>query len=457
MRDITIRNFRCYSEKQMTFRRGINLLIGDNSVGKTSLLRACNLVINSFFSGFSDENTLWKSADDDDFMEVKSKDIQMVDLPISIIFHLDEDDCPPIELADGSTVCLEAKESIDEVSDRPDLLIEKKSRKNARNLVTGLKPLKIYASLLQENSHIIVGDEVLQKNSLPLFAYFTTEDIHTTRKFDKEKKNFKKYPQKPSFGYFESFDCKGLLDCWIKRLLVLKEADKGNEEIECVRAAVIDALGIEGCNIVANIEIMQNEGQIYFTYFDGRKVRSDLLSDGYRRLVSIVVDIAMRSALLNKVKFGSEAYKRTYGTVIIDEIDEHLHPELQVKVLKALHNTFPKLQFIVSTHSPLVISSVENNDDNAVYKLEFKDGVYTHRELNTYGLDANSILEEGMGTVVRPSQIGDKIKKVRTLLSDYKVAEAKEMVAGLEKETDAHQTDLVQLRAIINRLEMLRE
>lgn len=457
MRDITIRNFRCYSEKQMTFRRGINLLIGDNSVGKTSLLRACNLVINSFFSGFSDENTLWKSADDDDFMEVKSKDIQMVDLPISIIFHLDEDDCPPIELADGSTVCLEAKESINEDSDRPDLLIEKKSKKNARNLVTGLKPLKIYASLLQENSHIIVGDEVLQKNSLPLFAYFTTEDIHTTRKFDKEKKNFKKYPQKPSFGYFESFDCKGLLDCWIKRLLVLKEADKGNSEIECVRAAVIDALGSNGCNIVANIEIMQNDGQIYFTYFDGRKVRSDLLSDGYRRLVSIVVDIAMRSALLNKVKFGSEAYKRTYGTVIIDEIDEHLHPELQVKVLKALHNTFPKLQFIVSTHSPLVISSVENNDDNAVYKLEFKDGVYTHRELNTYGLDANSILEECMGTVVRPSQIGEKIEKVRTLLSDYKVAEAKEMVAGLEKETDAHQTDLVQLRAIINRLEMLRE
>lgn len=49
MRDITIKNFRCYEEKSIEFRRGVNLLIGDNSVGKTSLLHACNLVVNSFF------------------------------------------------------------------------------------------------------------------------------------------------------------------------------------------------------------------------------------------------------------------------------------------------------------------------------------------------------------------------------------------------------------------------
>ncbi len=54
MRQIIINNFRCYEEKVIRFRRGINLLIGDNSVGKTSLLRACNLVMNAFFSGYSD-------------------------------------------------------------------------------------------------------------------------------------------------------------------------------------------------------------------------------------------------------------------------------------------------------------------------------------------------------------------------------------------------------------------
>lgn len=455
MRDITIRNFRCYSYKQISFRRGINLLIGDNSVGKTSLLRACNLVINSFFSGFSDENTSWKSADDDDFREIKTDEVQTNEQPIIISFHFDEYDCPPIVLSDGSIVSLEAKQSIEDNSGKPDLLIEKKSKKNARNLVTGLKPLKNYASLLQKNSHIIDNDKPIQLNALPLFAYFTTEDIHTIRKFDKEKKNFKKYPQKPSFGYFESFDCKGLLDCWLKRLLVLKEANKGETEIECVEQAIAEALGQKGCNIIADMKIMPNDGQIYFELGDKREVRSDLLSDGYRRLVSIVVDIAMRSALLNKVRFGKEAYKHTHGTVIIDEIDEHLHPELQVRVLKALHDTFPKLQFIVSTHSPLVISSVENSENNAVFRLEFKDGVYSHVELSTYGIDANSILEGNMETIVRPIDIDNKIKNIRALLADKKITEAKTELSELETKTNSQQTDLTQLRAIINRLEIL--
>ncbi|MDE6509084.1 MAG: ATP-binding protein, partial [Muribaculaceae bacterium] len=164
MRDIQINNFRCYAEKSMEFRRGVNLLIGDNSVGKTSLLRACNLVINSFFSGFSDENTAWKSADDDDFREIKNDDLLTDDLPINITFHLDDDDCPPVTLADGTSMSLDARKSNGDTSDRPDLVIEKKSRKNARNLVTGLKPLKEYASLLQANSHAIVDGTSVQRN-----------------------------------------------------------------------------------------------------------------------------------------------------------------------------------------------------------------------------------------------------------------------------------------------------
>ena len=67
-----------------------------------------------------------------------------------------------------------------------------------------------------------------------------------------------------------------------------------------------------------------------------------MLSDGYKRVVNIVIDLAIRCALLNKVKYGAEAYKYTHGTVIIDEIDEHLHPALQSRILRALHATFPK-------------------------------------------------------------------------------------------------------------------
>ena len=455
MRRVTINNFRCYESKSIDFRRGINLLIGDNSVGKTSLLRACNLVMNAFFCGYSDENTKWKSAEDDDFREIKNDDVATDELPINIAFELDEIDCPVITLEDGSVKHLSDNEPLLREFGYPTLYIEKRSKKNARNLVSGLLPLRNYASLLQKNSHSIIDGTAVQRNALPLFAYFTTEDIHTVRKFDKEKRSFKKYPQKPSFGYFENFDCKGLLDCWLKRLLVLKEAKKGEQEIECVRKAVVSALGPDGCSIIEDMKVRDNDNEVYFIFCDGREVRSDLLSDGYRRLVSIVIDLAFRCALLNKVMYGDEAYKQTHGTVIIDEIDEHLHPELQVRILKALHNTFPKIQFIVSTHAPLVMSSVENTPDNVVYKLEYNDGVYSHKELNTYGLDVNLLLKEQMKVAVRDTKASKLFEQIDLYLKEKDLAKAKAILTELEMITDPRQPELVRLRAIINRIELI--
>lgn len=450
MRQIIIKNFRCYEEKVIRFRHGINLLIGDNSVGKTSLLRVCNLVMNAFFSGYSDENTVWKSADDDDFREIKSEDVVDNDLPINITFDLDKEDLPDIVLEDGKKVCLQTNEpEVEEGCAR--FYIEKKSKKNARNLVTGLKNLKAFSSMLQQSSHTINNGAAIQKNALPLFAYFTTEDIHTTRKFDKEKKNFKKYPQKPSFGYFESFDCKGLLDCWIKRMLVLKEAKKGESEIECVRKAVVRSLGPKGCGIIDDMDIRHNDGEVFFHYCDGREVRSNLLSDGYRRLVSIVVDIAFRCALLNKVMYGDEAYKHTHGTVIIDEIDEHLHPELQVRIMKALHETFPKIQFIVSTHAPLVMSSVETNEDNVVYKLEYKDGKYSHKELNTYGLDASTIMDVYMDQTPRDLAIDAEIKAIEKLIDAEEYSEARKLLdMMLERPGSEANPELTRIEATLS-------
>lgn len=448
MKDITINNFRCYENKNMEFRSGINLLIGDNSVGKTSLLRACNLVINSFFSGFSDENTIWKSAEDDDFREVSSTEtISNEDLPINISFHLRNEDLPTIEKKDNNTHQINWENTPQ--------TIEKRSKKNSRNLITGLKELQDYGKILLQNSVIVENNIAIQLNALPIYAYFTTEDIHTTRKFDKEKAKFKKYPQKPSFGYFESFDSKGLLDCWIKRLLVLREAKKGEEEIANVQLAIQEALGHNGCNIINNIDIRTNDGEIMFQLTDGREIKTDLLSDGYRRLVSIIIDLAIRCALLNKTIYGIEAYKKTHGTVIIDEIDEHLHPALQVRVLKALHNTFPMIQFIVSTHSPLVISSVEYSPENVVYKLEYntESKKYTHKELNTYGLDASTIINIYMDQTARDLLIENKIEDINTLIEEKNFLKAKNLLKELKELTNSNDPVFTQLETMITFLE----
>ena len=412
MRDITIKNFRCYENKSIEFRRGINLLIGDNSVGKTSLLRACNLAVNAFFSGYSDENTVWVSAGNNDF-----RNTGIAEQPVEIMLHLGEWDLPAISIPNGELYSLDTNN---------DLKIEKRSKKSSRNLVSSLFPLRDYSRKLKMWSHIILDDKSIQQiNTLPVYGCFTTEDIHAVRKINKDK--FKTYMHKPSFGYYECYDCRGLFECWIKRLLVLKEAKRGEDEINSVRNAVIDALGSDGCNIINDIDIRQNEGKVYFHFVDGRESESNLLSDGYRRLVNIVMDIAFRCTLLNKTMYGEQSYKHTHGTVIIDEIDEHLHPELQARILNALHKTFPKIQFIVSTHAPLVMSSVENTPENVVYKLEYNNGVYSHKIIDTYGFDVSTIMDVYMGNMSRDIKIAKKIKEIFNLIDseDYKVARVK--------------------------------
>lgn len=445
MKDITINNFRCYEHKEIEFRRSINLLIGDNSSGKTSLIRACNFVANSLFCGFSDENTVWKTVEDSDFkLNIDANNTILPEQPVSISFHLAPWDVAPIVDRSNTTIDFDYSTQ---------LRIEKRSKKNSRNLVQGLAPLKNYASLLYDNSHVKENNTVVQLNALPVYACFTTEDIHASRKIDKQK--FKEYAQKPSFGYFECYDCRGLFDYWLDRLLVLQEAETGAEEIECVRNAIRECLGENGCNIIDDVVIRPMKGKVYFRYTDGRYVESSMLSDGYKRLVNIVTDLAIRCALLNKTMYGADAYKHTRGTVIIDEIDEHLHPALQTKVLKSLHATFPEVQFIASTHAPLVMSSVEKSDNNVVYRLFYdaETHTYSHVELNTYGLDSNLILEEEMMVDSRDTAIGNQIRKIETLVSERKLAEAKSLLSDLELKTYPSQPSLIKIHSIINRLE----
>ena len=444
MRDITIKNFRCYEEKSIEFRRGVNLLIGDNSVGKTSLLRACNLVTNAFFSGYSDENTVWKSAEDNDFRETG-----IIESPIEIVFHPSDWEFPDIKTQNNNTYSLDPN---------VELKIKKKSKKNSRNLVSGLIPLRDYASNMQKCSHIVLEDKsILQVNVLPVYACFTTEDIQSVRKFDKNK--FNKYNHKPSFGYYECYDCRGLFECWIKRLLVLKGAQKGEAEINSVRNAIIDALGPTGCNIIDDMDIRHNESKVYFKFVDGRESDSALLSDGYRRLVNIVIDIAFRCALLNKSMFDDQCYKHTHGTVIIDEIDEHLHPALQVRVLKALQDTFSKIQFIISTHAPLVMSSVEprkdenGNDINVVYRLEYADGEYTHKELDIYGMDASTIIETYMGQPSRDLKVNNDIKSILELIDKGDIQTARKSLEELEQNIANGDPELARMEALISFME----
>ena len=86
-----------------------------------------------------------------------------------------------------------------------------------------------------------------------------------------------------------------------------------------------------------------------------------MLSDGYRNVIKIILDIAARMCILNPY-LKEKALQETPGIVLIDEIDLSLHPTWQKRIIGILKQLFPKIQFICATHSPFIIQSLEEGE-----------------------------------------------------------------------------------------------
>lgn len=118
------------------------------------------------------------------------------------------------------------------------------------------------------------------------------------------------------------------------------------------------------------------------------------MSDGEKCTLALFGDLARRLTLANPNKQDPLLGE---GIVLIDEVELHMHPSWQRKVLSVLRETFPNIQFIITTHSPIVLSEADENYN--LFFVDNKDGKFSiqkSQQLNGY--DANAVLEQFMGT-----------------------------------------------------------
>lgn len=111
---------------------------------------------------------------------------------------------------------------------------------------------------------------------------------------------------------------------------------------------------VPGC---ADLRYRSKEGEIVATFKDGRRLPTRLLSDGFRTILGLTADLAWRCATLNP-HLGERAALETPGVVLVDEIDLHLHPNWQRRILDDLRQSFPRVQFVLTTHSPFIVQSL---------------------------------------------------------------------------------------------------
>ncbi|MBD2511280.1 AAA family ATPase [Nostoc muscorum FACHB-395] len=174
------------------------------------------------------------------------------------------------------------------------------------------------------------------------------------------------------------------------------------------------------------------------------------LSDGEKCLLAMVGDLARRLAIANPgltEPLGGE------GVVLIDEIELHLHPKWQREIIPALTRTFPNCQFIVTTHSPQVISQVK---PEGIYILEkTDDGVVAKKPESSFGRDSNRILEDLMGVPERPQEIKESLLELFRLIDAGNIEGARQLRQQLAIEIGADEPEFVKADVLIRRKEIL--
>ncbi len=160
---------------------------------------------------------------------------------------------------------------------------------------------------------------------------------------------------------------------------------------------------------------------------NGRELRVDQLSDGEKCLMAMAGDLARRLAIANP---NAENALEGKGIVLIDEIDLHLHPARQRKVITDLPKTFPNCQFLVSTHSPQIVSHIA--PENVFLLYQTPDGIINYEKANeSYGKNTDRILEDLMKVDARPANVKKDIAELFESIKQGKVNQAKMMIASL--------------------------
>ena len=152
---------------------------------------------------------------------------------------------------------------------------------------------------------------------------------------------------------------------------------------------------------VTNLEIDRSTGLIRILADNfGNRVNITQLSQGQQSLLGLIGDLAIRAIKLNPL---AEKPFNCHGIILIDEIELHLHPQWQQQILHNLQSCFPNIQFIVTTHSPQVLSTVDKSCIRQLYIDQKSQPAIKKPTYQTQGVTSASILAQLMETNSIPS------------------------------------------------------
>jgi len=413
LKELSLSNFRAFEDLELKFDSQTTVIIGHNGAGKTSILDAIAMCMTHLTG-----NLLSDSA---------GYDIDAWFVDHDIMNEKNEGFCSAV-LQDN--VFNEGKE----------FQIMVKKERNSVGINFEIHPNNSFEgvkSKLKNN----------QIDSIPIIAYF---NVHRTYPSERKVESRKTY-NSLLFAYDRSLSLKNpnfrTFEVWYLQQVIEENAlkvDTKNFDIELpslkyIRSTLNEFLSIIEPNTFGNISTKSDSTTLpnfevdtkpYLTIEKlGNEISMSQLSDGERMIISLVVEIGRRLTIANKIDPSNGN-----GIVLIDKIELHLHPKWQNTIIKALEQTFPNLTFIVTTHSPLVLSSVRKS---AIKVLQDYQEIPNDSLPDIYTGTADEVLEDLMAADENYNPYKAELKEIDKLFNDLKFDLANDKLQKLKVELNS--------------------
>ncbi|WCZ39706.1 AAA family ATPase [Corynebacterium jeddahense] len=338
IRSLRMANFRRFDHLEVDFDPKLTVIAARNGKGKTTVLEATALALGPFVGAFDESRGENIKPSDARFTGVEREGDNEQAFPVVI----------------------------DAVFNNPVLRSTRELRGAKRSTTTGgSRNFADYGKTLQD------AVREYQPVVLPAVCYYSSKRlwVHHNRSSLKAESKSRTAGYTDCLSAMSSFN---QLTEWVKKAELVDLQQQQRFE-----GVPVDSSRLRGVSETVSY-MLQDEGWSDFHYdfgadalvlrhADHGKLPVNMLSDGIRAMTTLAADLARRACQLNP-SLGASAPQQTPGVVLVDEVDLHLHPEWQQRVLGGLTRAFPAIQFIVSTHSPQVLSSVSHQNIRTIYQ-----------------------------------------------------------------------------------------
>ncbi|MCM1326341.1 MAG: AAA family ATPase [Bacteroidales bacterium] len=340
---ISLSNYRKFENTTFHLNPGINVFIGKNASGKTSVLEAVSVMLGAYLAAFKEyvPSRFVQNLSDADVRRKNNKFSKMLATPHGVPQFPCSINC--VMKWDDKRIPFQR-------------ILEKEG---SRTKFAGKNPMQQIVNAWENLIKAADGSD--EKLVLPLVLYLSSARLWNENRVEK----MSKIPNRTD-AYQRCLDRKRSSQTGFDYIRLLAnlamEENEGKpfDAYEIIMNALRESFAgelEEGEQIIHSSRI----GEIGIRQEDGTVIEFSALSDGYRNVIKIVTDIATRMCILNPY-LGADALRLTPGVVIIDELDLSLHPTWQRRIVRILKTMFPQVQFICATHSPFIIQSLEQGE-----------------------------------------------------------------------------------------------